>query len=228
MKPILIFILPILLLSSCVSFNSEHKSSIKDVIDSTKCDRPCWLGIEPGMVLEATKVENILKTYYGEQNVILDTGGLNPRYGFQSIIWKIDTKSKAIPLQQGGVILDPNNQVYSIDVSLEEQWFTFGDLTSSIGEPDLVEVYDFNNYPTFSPCATWILYYPRLGLSAFVWQIENSAKIEKSDYISTISFSKPWPTNKTVTKDDFLDRLVSWKGYGDYSQYCAKVKTPNP
>ena len=179
------------------------------------------------MVLEATKVENILKTYYGEQNVILDTVLIKiQQTDFQkSIIWKIDTKSKAIPLQQGGVILDPENQVYSIDVSLEEQWFTFGDLTSSIGEPDLVDVYDFNNYPTFSPCATWILYYPRLGLGAFVWQIENSAKIEKSDYISTISFSKPWPTNKTVTKDDFLDRLVSWKGYGDYSQYCANLNT---
>jgi hypothetical protein len=228
MKRILISVLTILLLTSCASFNSEHKSSIKDVIDSRKCDRPCWLGIEPGMVLEVAEVENILKTYYGEQNVILDTGGLNPRYGFQSIIWKIDTKSKAIPLQHGGVTLDPNGQVYSIDILLEEQWFTFGDLTSSVGEPDLVEIYNFNNYPAVSPCGVWILYYPSLGLSAFILQVENSAKIEKSDYISTISFSKPWPASETVGKGDFLDRLVSWNGYGDYSQYCAKVKTPNP
>jgi hypothetical protein len=227
MKRILISALMILLFSSCASFSSEHKSSIKDVIDLSKCNRPCWLGIEQGMALEVGDVENILESYYGEQNVILNTGGLNPKFGFQSIIWKIDTKSDTIPLQHGGVTLNKEGQVDSIDVWLEEQWFTVGDLISSVGEPDLAVMINFNNYPAGSPCNVWKLHYPGIGLSAAVWQGESTGKIEESDHIASLFFSKSWLASETV-ENKYFDKLVKWNGYGDYNQYCAKVKTPSP
>ena len=214
-------------ISSCASINAEHKSSINDVINSMECNKPCWLGIEEGMTFTIDDVENILQSYYGENNVVHDTGGLNPKHGFQSVIWKNDTKSDSFPLQHGGVTLNPDGQAHSIQVFIEEQWFTVGDMLSSLGEPELAVIINFNNYPDGSPCGVWRLLYPSLGLSVHVWQDDNPDKIEASDYISFISFSKPWLANDTAV-NNFFDILVNWNGYGDYSQYCAKGITPSP
>ena len=68
-----------LLFYGCASFNSDHSKSIKEVIDLNKCNKPCWLEIEQGMALEVDEVEKILGSYYGEQNVVLNTGGLIQR-----------------------------------------------------------------------------------------------------------------------------------------------------
>ena len=226
-KHILVFSLMTLLFYGCASFNSDHSKSIKEVIDLNKCNKPCWLEIEQGMALEVDEVEKILGSYYGEQNVVLNTGGLNPKNGFQSIIWRINTKSDNIPLQYGGVTLDEDGRVNSINVWFEEQWFTIGDLISLVGEPDLAVIINFNNYPAGSPCGVWKLHYPKLGLFVIVWQGNNPEKIEESNYISSIFFSKAWLANETA-ENVFFDRLVEWNGYGDYGQYCAKVKTPSP
>ena len=226
-KHILVFSLTTLLFYGCASFNSDHSKSIKEVIDLNKCNKPCWLEIEQGMALEVAEVEKILGSYYGEQNVVLNTGGLNPKNGFQSIIWRINTKSDNIPLQYGGVTLDEDGRVNSINVWFEEQWFTIGDLISLVGEPDLAVIINFNNYPAGSPCGVWKLHYPKLGLFVIVWQGNNPEKIEESNYISSIFFSKAWLANETA-ENEFFDRLVEWNGYGDYGQYCAKVKTPSP
>jgi len=222
-KRILLFALMMLFFYGCASSNSENSKSIKDVIDLSKCNKPCWLGIEQGMALEIDEVEKILESYYGEQNVILDTGGLNPRFGFQSIIWRINSKSNTIPFQHGGVVFNEEDQVDSITVWLDEQWLTVGDLLSSFGEPDLVVMINFNNYPTGSPCNVWKLHYPLTGLSAIVWQGESAGKIEGSNHIAGIFFSKPWLASETAVDNNF-DKLVNWNGYGDYSKYCVKAK----
>jgi hypothetical protein len=185
------------------------------------------LGIEQGMILEVNDIETILESYYGEQNVILNTGGLNPNFGYQSVIWRIDTQSDTIPLQHGGVTLNKDGQVDSIHVWLEEQWFTVGDLISSIGEPDLTVMINFNNYPAGSPCNVWKLHYPNIGLSAIVWQGESTGRIEESDNVASLFFSKPWLASETAENKSF-DKVVNWNGYGDYNRYCAKGKIPSP
>jgi hypothetical protein len=231
MKRLLISVLTILLFSSCSSLrlaSSEHKSSIKDVIRLDGCKKPCWLGIEQGIALEIDSVEHILKSYYGEKNANINNDvGKNPTFGFHSVVWRIDTKSDTIPLQYGSVTLNKDGQVDSIDVWLEEQWFTVGDLISLVGEPDLAVMINVNNYPGGSPCDVWKLHYPDIGLSVIVWQDESTGKIEKSSHIASLFFTKPWLASETA-ENKLFDKLVKWNGYGDYSQYCTKVKTPSP
>lgn len=228
MKHIQAYGLMILLLSSCTRFGSEQKTSIKEVIDANGFNKPCWLGVEPGMDMEAADVEVILGNYYGEQNAVINTVGLNPTYGYQRVIWRNDTKSDSIPLQHGGVTIDPDGKVHSLQVFFHEQWFTVGDLISSAGEPDLVVIYNFNNHYDVSPCSVWMLHYPDLGFSVHVWlDDEHPEKIEKSDFISYIGLSKPWLADETAV-NEFSDKLVNWNGYGDYSQYCEEVITPSP
>ena len=101
-------------------------------------------------------------------------------------------------------------------------------MISSVGEPDLVTIINFNNYPSGSQCSVFKLFFPNLGLIAFVWH-DDSIKIEKpnniiekSNYILGLHFSKSWLASDTK-ENEIFDKLVSWNGFGDYGQYCTKV-----
>jgi hypothetical protein len=55
---------------------------------------------------------------------------------------------------------------------------------------------------------------PSLGLSVNIWLDENLDKIEASDYISSIHFSKSRLANE-IAENEFFDRLANWNGYGN-------------
>lgn len=216
-----------ILLSSCVSPPAtEQKRSIKNLIVSEQCYKPCWLGIEVGQTIPIGTIEKNLQSFYGKQNAhVFTEAGKNPTI-LNHVVWGNSEKSDIMPVQSGTVGTDKNsNQVKIIDVWFDEQWYTVGDLISTIGSPELALMINFNNYPDGSPCDVWKLYYPQIGLSVIIWQGENEkiGNIETQDHIVSLYFSEEWQASDTAY-NKYYEKLVEWNGYGDYSSNCAEVQ----
>ena len=179
---------------------------------SEKCASVCWLGIEPGMILDWKKAYDILSNHYGIENV----------HYFSGVSWIITSSSPVFP-ESGHVEINETGQVEYIQVILQNNQIPVNDLVSVFGEPEVTVIRNKDEAEEFPPCGLWQLFYPQLGLSVMV---DSTTRI---DYVSMMYIEKPYPVSQTQISEEreraTKESIINWD---ERDKYCTHTTMSNP
>lgn len=198
---IIVCCLLLILLAACsIDNNLNVNPDIDDgFFSGNPCGPPCLLGITPGVTKEAEAIK-ILKNKGIFQNCKVynneNQGGIRG----------ISCRSIGVSFQQGidtvnGIGFSPFHRI------------TMENVISKYGKPDTVLVTEVGT-PEF-PRIVMLLYYDDIQTRLNLFEQEGIIfRVEASTTIESISYSASY----NRSKNEIMDFLQEWKGYGEYRQ----------
>jgi hypothetical protein len=199
----------LVLLAACSIYDDYNVNlNIDDgFFSGNPCGPPCLLGIVPGVSKEA----EVLKILRDKDFQECDAFNREDQGGIRGVSCRFSGRNNFRPYI--GINFQPDTDIVN-NVSYNPlHKITVGDVISRYGEPDAVFVAEIGT-PEI-PHIGMVLFYDGIQTTlnlpeqdGVIFRAESSTEIESIGYSASYSLSR----------NEFMDFLQKWKGYGEYRQ----------